>query len=207
MFISIDDSPMTQEQFDQLLTWLDADRSQAGEKYEEIRRSLMKILRWRGCRHAEELADETFNRVAGKIAQITQDYQGNPAYYCYGVARIVAREYLRKERASEIDPATLKIAAPVPEDAMEKDSQFNCLDICLGKLNPDNRDLILLYYQREKQAKIDFRKELADQLGIGINAFRVRIHRIRMEVEQCILKCLGSGAKPRLNHPGLSEMD
>jgi hypothetical protein len=54
--------------------------------------------------------------------------------------------------------------------------------------------LILLYYQREKQAKIDFRKELADQHGIGMNAFRVRIHRIRTEVEQCILECLERGA-------------
>lgn len=184
---------MTQEQFDQLLAWLDADRNQAGEKYEEIRRSLIKILRWRGCRHAEELADETFNRVAGKIAQIAPDYQGNPAIYCYGVARIIAHEYLRKEWAPEIDPATLKIGYPVPEDTTEKDSKFDCLETCMGKLSPANRDLILLYYQREKQAKIDFRKELADQLGIGMNAFRVRIHRVRTEVERCLLECLGCG--------------
>jgi RNA polymerase sigma factor (sigma-70 family) len=185
---------MTQEEFDQLLTWLDADRNQAGEKYEEIRRSLIKILRWRGCRHAEELADETFNRVAGKIAQVTPGYRGNPAIYCYGVARIVAHEYLRKGLAPEIDLATMKIAAQLPEDTTEKDSQLDCLDTCLRKLSSENRDLILLYYQREKQAKIDFRKELADQLGIGMNAFRVRIHRIRTEVEQCILECLGCGA-------------
>ncbi len=33
---------LTQESFNQFLQWLDPDRSQVGEKYEEIRRGLIK---------------------------------------------------------------------------------------------------------------------------------------------------------------------
>ena len=186
---------MTQENFEQLLSWLDADRNQAGEKYEEIRRSLIKIFLWRGCRHAEDLADETFNRVAKKLQQVAQGYDGNPAHYCYGVARILIQEYLRKESRLEPEAATRETPAPTTEDTSAQDAQFACLELCLNKLSADNRDLLLLYYQWDGQEKIDFRKELAQELGLGMNAFRVRIHRLRTEVQQCLLACLKRGAQ------------
>ena len=44
--------------FDRLLVWLDPDRDAAGRKYEAIRARLIKVLSYRGCREAEEIADE-----------------------------------------------------------------------------------------------------------------------------------------------------
>ncbi|MFL6230009.1 MAG: hypothetical protein ACJ741_14655, partial [Pyrinomonadaceae bacterium] len=61
---------LTRDAFEGLLTWLDSDREQAGKKYEDIRSSLIKIFTWRGVAEAEELADETINRVARKVKDL-----------------------------------------------------------------------------------------------------------------------------------------
>src|SRR5437764_14777727 len=87
---------LTQEDFNGLLEWLGQDREQAGDKYEAIRRRLIRIFISRGCHHAEEMADETINRVTFKLKEIRQDYVGDPALYFYGVANKVHLEYVRK---------------------------------------------------------------------------------------------------------------
>lgn len=51
------------ERFDNLLRLLDLDRDVAGDKYERLRRKLIKFFEWNACFPAEDLADETFDRV------------------------------------------------------------------------------------------------------------------------------------------------
>src|ERR671938_30866 len=58
---------LTAEAFTKLLARLDPDRERAGEKYEELRRTLVKFFEWRGAPFPEDQADETFNRVARKL--------------------------------------------------------------------------------------------------------------------------------------------
>jgi hypothetical protein len=53
--------------FEKLLSWLDKDHNIAAEKYEAIRRRLIKILDHRSCFDSESIADETFDRVAKKL--------------------------------------------------------------------------------------------------------------------------------------------
>jgi DNA-directed RNA polymerase specialized sigma24 family protein len=60
----------------------------------------------------------------------------------------------------------------------------------MERLTPDNRNLVLKYYQEEKRARIDHRKRLAEKLGIAVNALRIRAHRIRASLEECVQKCL-----------------
>jgi DNA-directed RNA polymerase specialized sigma24 family protein len=50
--------------------------------------------------------------------------------------------------------------------------------------------LILAYYARDKQAKIDHREEMAKQMGISVETLRVKAYRIRVALEQCIGRCL-----------------
>jgi len=57
-------------------------------------------------------------------------------------------------------------------------------------LNADSRELIVQYYQEEKKAKIDTRRKLAADLGIDLNALRVRAHRIRFALQRCVSECL-----------------
>ena len=65
-----------------------------------------------------------------------------------------------------------------------------CLQSCLQKLNDNNRKLIVAYYAKEKQAKIDHRNEMAQQLGITVETLRVKIYRIRLSLQECIGRCL-----------------
>src|SRR5256885_4134102 len=58
---------LTGEAFSKLLARLDPDRERAGEKYEDLRRTLIRFFEWRGAPFPEEQTDETFNRVARKL--------------------------------------------------------------------------------------------------------------------------------------------
>ncbi|MDX6290594.1 MAG: hypothetical protein QOH42_2393 [Blastocatellia bacterium] len=184
---------ISQEAFDTMLDWLDADRERAGSKYEAIRLRLIKIFTCRGCQAAEELADETINRVIARIVEIADGYRGDPALYFYGVAQKVFLEDLRKSRGPlahvPMDSAAviLSTQAVLVEDI---EPEYRCLEQCLERLLPENRDLVVRYYQQERQAKIDHRKMLASELGIAVNALRLRAHRIRLTLQRCVLECL-----------------
>lgn len=185
---------ITQQAFDQLLNWLDADRDSAGSKYEKIRVRLIKIFACRGCGEADDLADETINRVTLKLGEIAESYSGDPALYFYGVAQKVHLEYLRKkplvQESSQVgrEPGGQTAWPSEPVDDIEQ--EYACLERCMDRLPPENRRLVLEYYQEEKRAKIDHRKMLADQLGIAVNALRIRAHRIRSQLQQCVESCL-----------------
>jgi DNA-directed RNA polymerase specialized sigma24 family protein len=172
---------LTQDEFDALLAWLDPDRDLAAQKYEEIRRRLIKIFVCRGCPVAEDLADETIDRVAGKVADVAPSYVGNPALYFYGVAKNVYHESLRPR------PAPVPTPIPVVDpDPPEPDREYDCLEECIKGLALEDRQLILDYYQEEKQAKIDHRKKLAEGLGIGLNTLRIRVYRLRARLQECV---------------------
>ena len=64
-----------------------------------------------------------------------------------------------------------------------------CSSVCKS-LALDKRELILNYYAKEKQAKIDHRNELAQRFGISVETLRVRVFRIRESLAECIGRCL-----------------
>lgn len=176
---------LTKEAFDSLLAWLAPDRDEAGKKYEAIRQRLIKIFTCRGCPEAEELADETFNRVTLKVEELSKSYVGDPALYFYGVAQKIFLEARRKQTP-----------VPAPPPAITSDDieeEYRCLERCMEKLTPGNRQLVLEYYQNDKRQKIDRRKELAQRMGIAQNALRIRTHRIRQLLQQCVQGCLEQG--------------
>jgi RNA polymerase sigma factor (sigma-70 family) len=177
--------------FVEILDWLDPDREKAAAKYEELRRSLIKIFAHRMCADPEGMADEVFERVAEKVHYLRPDYKGDPKLYFYGVARNLGKEYPKTTKShvsiDDIDPA----GGPRPDDEVEEpDHEEECLHLCLDKLSSENRALILEYYAKERQKKIDQRKEMAERLGITILALRVRMFRIRGTIETCIEHCM-----------------
>lgn len=180
---------LTSDALDELLSWLDRDKHRAGEKYEEVRRTLIKIFVCRGCTTAEDLADETINRVIRKLPEIAGNYVGNPALYFSGVAKYVLLEYEKKRH--DLAPLGSDPLTPLGEDAENIEREYGCLDQCMEHLTPKNRELILQYYEEEKQAKIDSRRRLAERLGVKLNALRVRADRIRATLELCVSDCIG----------------
>jgi len=175
-------TPVTQSAFDSLLAWLDPDRDQAGKKYETIRHRLIKIFTCRGCGEAEDLADDTINRVTLKAEELAKTYEGDPALYFFGVAHKVHLESLRKKPPVQVPP-------PVVADN-EIEQEYYCLEQCMNGLPEDQRSLVRRYYEEEKRSKIDNRKELASELGIAMNALRIRAHRTRLQLQVCVRACL-----------------
>jgi RNA polymerase sigma factor (sigma-70 family) len=173
---------LTQEDFDAMLDWLDPNRDEAGRKYEEIRLRLIKIFTCRGCLEPEDLADETINRVSNRLSEIRRDYVGDPARYFCGVANKILHEYQRRKPLPRLPPP--------PDDSDRKEKEFQCFENCIDKLAPHHRALVVGYYQEEKRTKIDNRKQLADQLGIALNALRIRAHRIRTSLYKCVQNCV-----------------
>lgn len=186
---------ITQEQFDELLAWFDPDREQAGRKYETIRQSLIRIFIWRGYSEAEDMADETINRVLLNVIRIKPTFIGDPAPYFYRVANNLLMERGRQkklqvplEEVSEELSSEDNALADEQVDNLEQEDE--CLHRCIQQLEPDRRALILAYYREEKQAKIEYRRKLAQQERIDLNALRVRVYRIRAGLEKCIEECL-----------------
>jgi RNA polymerase sigma factor (sigma-70 family) len=181
---------LTEESLQLLLGWLAQDGGRAGERYEIIRQTLVKLFIWHGCADAEGLADETINRVTRRLPELVDNYTGDPALYFYGVAKLVLKEEQRSARARMPRPPVDPPAPTPPDDEQAADLRQRCLDECLQKLSPENRELILQYYQERGQAKIDNRKEIAQKLDIRATNLRVKIHRIRTTLHSCILECM-----------------
>jgi DNA-directed RNA polymerase specialized sigma24 family protein len=179
---------LTASALDHLLQALDADRDQAGEKYEVIRRKLVKFFECRASPQPEDDADETISRVARRL-EGGEAVDNVPAYF-YGVARFVLLEANRERirTAAAIEDAARE---PAVEESEVDARRLACLDRCLTALPQRGRELITSYYQEVEHGIIRRRQELAQNHGIPINALRIRVHRLRATVEACVRACLG----------------
>ena len=174
---------ITQQQFDSLLAWLNADRELAGRTYETIRSGLIRVFVSKGFNDAEDLADETINRVIVRLPDIRNNYVGEPAYYFRGVAKNVIRESAQRKELA-LNPIEIRVD-PKPELTEE----HVCLGHCLQGLPVDKRDLILDYYLYEGHDKIAHHKRMAGQLKITEGAIRSRAYQIRLKLENCMRQC------------------
>jgi RNA polymerase sigma factor (sigma-70 family) len=175
---------LDQAAFDELLSWLDPNRKEATRQYETIYRGLLKILSHWGCNAAEEAADETVDRVAAKVPQLRNEYKGDPVRYFYGVAYNVFLEYRRKaQKQTTLNEQEHSHPNPEPTD----EHAYDCMESCMQKLDPVDRELVLRYVEEDKPEQ---RKNLAKSQGITVNALRVRVFRILSTVRKCVYKCM-----------------
>lgn len=183
---------ITPEDFERFLTWLDPDQQQASKQYEAINAKMTRFFVCRGCGvDAEHLADETINRVIIKMRVLADSYVGDRLPYFFGVARYVHKEYCKRVKEEEEGIRRMRDLLPPPVySSEEKEREDNCLERCMKELTRENRELIRKYYTGEKHAKIDHRRELADQMGIAPNALRIRAHRIRTDLRRCVEACV-----------------
>ncbi|HSN85583.1 MAG TPA: hypothetical protein VL025_02445, partial [Thermoanaerobaculia bacterium] len=123
---------LNRDSFDALLACLDSDRDRAAEKYEIIRRKLIRLFEWRGCELPEDLADVTLDRVAKRMGEGVQ-LQSDPLGYIYGVAHLVYKEEWR--RAAREQKGLHSGAWPPSQPEEEPDDRrLDCLRKCLEQL-------------------------------------------------------------------------
>jgi DNA-directed RNA polymerase specialized sigma24 family protein len=176
-------TPPSQEAFEKLLAWLDPDRDKAIEKYQKIYLRLVRIFAARGCAEAEDLADETVNVVTSRIDWLVENFVGDPALYFYGVARHIYQEWFKSKRPPP--------ALPAPPDNTEIEQRCACLEKCLKTVtSAEDAKLVLRYHEGDGQARITNRKKMAEELGISLNALRIRICHIQARLRPCIEECM-----------------
>ena len=174
---------VTSERFASFLEWLSPESNSAGEEYERLRFRLCTFFSQRHCRFSDELADETINRV---ILKSSEENIENKLAYCYGVAKNVYRESLRKER-DHLNIDELPIAADAPA---EQSFSRECLDKCLAELSPESRNLILDYFSEVKLAKIELHRRISEGLEMTQTALRMRVMRIKQKLKICVQECM-----------------
>lgn len=180
-----------QEIMDAFLVWLGGDRASGANEYETVRRRLILLFQYRGCHVPEELTDETIDRTARAITKPDFQSIGAPSAYLRGVARNVYYEWLRKHRRLRMEQLEVShydtVAPAQPEET--EDTPHQCLENCMNALSSDKRSLIVRYYQNERKAKIDNRELLAKEKGVGLNALRIQVFRIRNSLRKCVEGC------------------
>lgn len=178
---------VTREGFANFLAWLGPTADGAGEEYEHVRCLLITYFAHRGCSFPEDLADETINRVILKLAEEKIE---NRRAYCYGVARNVYRESLRRERR-HLDIDDVQVAAEAPaEDSFSHD----CLDKCLAELPPESSRMLLEYFSVKKAEKVTLHQSIAQRLNLTQTALRMSVMRWKRKLTCCVRECMGEGA-------------
>ena len=185
---------LTEQTFARLLDVLDVDRDRAGERYEDLRRTLVRFFEWRGAPCPEEHADQTLDRVARKLAEGVE--VNNIGGYAYVVARLVFLETLKGPGSRRVEIESAGVAAPtaVLDDVEDEERRLTCLDRCLHGLPADSRELIVEYYREDKRPRIEARRALAERLGVRSEALTNRAQRVRDKLERCVNNCLCGGS-------------
>jgi RNA polymerase sigma factor (sigma-70 family) len=180
--------------FTRLLEWLDDGVDSYGEKYLEMRRRLITYFDRRNRPFADDLADETLNRIGQTLERGGTIGITPQARYCYVVAKFVLLEDVRRSQrrvslneswhSDDESPSPQSLAADRRlEESVTHDDRLDSLDQCLEELTPEQRTLIVDYYRDDGREKITRRSDMAKRLGITMNALSIRACRIRAQLE------------------------
>jgi len=173
--------------YEALFEWLGPTRDEGEKKYREIENRLIRILLKKGCTDPENCVAEAIDRVTLKVPALKGTYVGNPLWYFISVARHVHQEHVHSKEIPYDE---------VPDQVIQPQVDFatECLRQCLTLLAVEQRNLVLDYHVNMKRAKIDLHRKMAEELGLTTNALRLRVHRLRMGLEKCVLACLNGAA-------------
>ena len=185
---------LSPEAFEKLLAALGPGREQAGETYERIRQRLLRFFEWRRADCPEDLTDRTIDRVGKRLEDGDTIRASDPAVYFYGVAKNVLKEHWSEKRRGMLAVSRLAEHVPAGSDP-ESERRFRCLEECLEALSPADRDLVLGYYVGRGIGKIENRRRIAAKLGVDPNNLRIRMHRLRARLEECIERCIRGSSR------------
>ena len=169
---------LTPAAFEGLLSFLASDRDHAAAAYGELRQRIVGLHRWWGAADPETLADLTLDRAARKLQEGASVERGDFGAYVRGVARMVFFEAARQPAPLVLD------REPIAEVESGNETALRALDDCLATLSPDDRRLVLRYYDGGNQIAV--RQRLAGELNLTPSALRLRTHRIRLRLEDCV---------------------
>lgn len=183
-----------------LLARLHQDLDRAAADYERLHGRLIRFFEWKHCPAPDQLADETLDRVALRLGDGERIV--NIGAFVWGVAARVRQEQFQRPVEVSIEagfPTRIPVEDPrqVERDASADLLRSRMLERqrrCLQLLAPQDRDLIMVYHRGRGIERIRARQALAKRIGIGINALRIRAHRIRSWLVNCVGKAEDNSA-------------
>lgn len=170
---------ITEDGLRRLLAALSDDPDKAGKLYLLLQRKLIRYFQWNHCPQPELSADEALDRAARRFAGGEQ--VRDPVMYVLGVARRILLENKRRNWDLEL-PVKGELAQPSPLGHDE--TNLARLDSCLAALPPESRALLLEYYGPSSEDRAVARQNMADRMGLDVNALRNRVLRLRRNLER-----------------------
>jgi DNA-directed RNA polymerase specialized sigma24 family protein len=177
---------MESDHFDALLRALDENTEAAGIAYRQLHQRLIRFFRLNNASDPETLADEALDRLGRRISTLQADDIGSPQAFALGIGRHLLQEDQRRQRR-ESDAASEWTALTLSSDGHNEELLL-ALDHCMALMREDHRQLLQSYYQWTGREKIEHHRQLAEKLGLTMNALRNRLMRARAELDKCIHK-------------------
>jgi DNA-directed RNA polymerase specialized sigma24 family protein len=189
------------EQFDALLNCLHPERERAWTVYAGVRERLTRFFADKNCQRSIECADETLDRAARRLAAGAELTVEDPYQYILGIAYNVLREYWKNAERKTVEleavPAARHPARDpfderrADEERAEHERRLDCLAHCLAEQTPEQRAFLAAYHTGTSGAeRIEERRRLAAEMGLELNALRIRACRARDRIEKCLRACL-----------------
>ena len=194
-------SEVDAEQFGALLDRLHPERERAWTIYAGVRERLTRFFADKNCLTPVECADDALDRAARRLAAGAEITVEDPYLYILGIAYNVLREYWKdaERKSVELDAlvhARHPAADPADErrdeeERAERERRLVCLGHCLAAQTPEQRAFLDAYHTGASGAeRIEGRRRLAAELGVELNALRIRACRARDRLEKCLRACL-----------------
>lgn len=186
---------VSEESFNRFLALLAPGPEEAAEAYFGLRSKLSMLFQMRGFPDPEGPADETLERLVKRVSESGNEILDIRAY-ALGIAKKILLEHQRSTRKTvSFDSQRLDLQSSPEQSSIEHSDvqrrSEDCFRKCLGTLSPQTKELLLAYYSVGGKP-MKTRELLAQELGLSLNALRVKIHRERSSLNSCIRKCLKS---------------
>ena len=174
------------EHFNRLLTFLcPDDPDEAGRRYLRLHKKLEGYFRTRGVADTAAAADETMDRAGRRIAEGAE--VPNVDNFCMGIARFIIKEGWRFDTREST--AFLQFLEQNEHVTAEQIDRFSLMKLCFEQLPESDRDLLNSYCAALRgQARAKHRRELAERLNRSVSALRIRVTRLRQDLEDCLKK-------------------
>ena len=133
---------------------------------------------------AEEVSQDIFVKAYRSLA----DFKGTAKFstWLYTIVNTTCITFLRKKRLdikSLDDEKTFEVAdnqdSGFRANQVEQKSRLNMVNQAIGLLNPDDAEIITLFYKNEQSLE-----EIGQILGLEVNTAKVRLHRARARLKE-----------------------
>ena len=133
---------------------------------------------------AEEVSQDIFVKAYRSLA----DFKGTAKFstWLYTIVNTTCITFLRKKRLdirSLDDEKTFEVAdsqdSGFRANQVEQKSRLNMVNQAIAMLNPDDAEIITLFYKSEQSLE-----EISQVLAIEVNTAKVRLHRARTRLKE-----------------------